>query len=175
LTRRRKDVFSVTVPKDFGDQKLVWTVVNHGKPEKVTGVLDRVWMIDRKYTTRTADINNPYSNFPPEIKLAPTLSTSTSHAADLKFDAKDDGRPIRNGKPVGMTFAWGKYRGPGTVTFEPQQGKVLEGQASAKASFSAPGDYVLQVVVDDGSGENAGNFGYHCCWTNGQVKVTVSQ
>jgi len=30
------------------------------------------------------------------------------------------------------------------------------------------------VVVDDGSGENAGNFGYHCCWTNGPVKVTVN-
>ena len=28
-------------------------------------------------------------------------------------------------------------------------------------------------MVDDGSGESAGNFGYHCCWTNAQVKITV--
>src|SRR5438128_1162605 len=35
------------------------------------------------------------------------------------------------------------------------------------------GDGILQAVVDDGSGESAGNFGYHCCWTNAQVKVSV--
>jgi len=28
-------------------------------------------------------------------------------------------------------------------------------------------------VVDDGSGEVAGNFGYHCCWTNVELTVTV--
>jgi hypothetical protein len=32
---------------------------------------------------------------------------------------------------------------------------------------------MLQAVVDDGSGELAGNFGYHCCWTNVEVTVTV--
>jgi hypothetical protein len=42
------------------------------------------------------------------------------------------------------------------------------------ASFSEPGDYVLQVVIDDGSGESAGNFGYHCCWTNVEVQVHVT-
>ncbi len=30
------------------------------------------------------------------------------------------------------------------------------------------------AVVDDGSGESAGNFGYHCCWTNVQVTVNVT-
>src|SRR5580692_13217830 len=29
--RRHKDVFAVVVPKDFGDQKLTWTIVNHGQ------------------------------------------------------------------------------------------------------------------------------------------------
>jgi hypothetical protein len=29
--------------------------------------------------------------------------------------------------------------------------------------------------VDDGSGEAAGNFGYHCCWTNVQSKITVKK
>ena len=41
------------------------------------------------------------------------------------------------------------------------------------ATFSEPGDYVLQVVVDDGSGESAGNFGYHCCWTTKEIKVAA--
>jgi hypothetical protein len=175
LKRRHKDVFAVVVPKDFGDKTIVWTIVNHGKSEKVTGTLDRVWLIDRKYTTRNATIESPYSNLPPEVVLPATLTGSTSAPLDLSIEAKDDGRPVRNGKPIGMSFSWGKFRGPGKVTFEPSEGNVENGKASSKASFSEPGDYILQVVVDDGSGENAGNFGYHCCWTNGQVKVTVNR
>src|SRR5260370_22038450 len=50
--RRHKDVFAVMVPKDFGDQKLIWTIAVHGQVAKVTGTLHRVWMIDGKYTTR---------------------------------------------------------------------------------------------------------------------------
>jgi hypothetical protein len=59
------------------------------------------------------------------------------------------------------------------VVFSPAQTKLIDGKASATATFSQPGEYLLQAVVDDGSGELAGNFGYHCCWTNAQVKVTV--
>jgi hypothetical protein len=173
--RRHKDVFAVVVPKDFGDQKLIWTVGVHGQVAKVTGTLDRVWMIDRKYTTRTANIQNPYSNLPPDVTLTPTAHAQTSVPLELALEAKDDGRPIRDGKPIGMTFAWAKYRGPGQVMFEPPKGKVVDGKATAKARFSEPGDYILQLVVDDGSGENAGNFGYHCCWTNRQVKVAVDR
>jgi hypothetical protein len=87
--------------------------------------------------------------------------------------ATDDGLPKRGGKPVGMTVVWAKYRGPGAVVFDPAQAKIVDGKAEAKANFSEAGEYILQAVVDDGSGELAGNFGYHCCWTNVEVKVTV--
>jgi hypothetical protein len=74
-----------------------------------------------------------------------------------------------------MTIAWGKYRGPGNVTFDPVEAKIVDGVAEARATFSAPGEYILQAVVDDGSGELAGNFGYHCCWTNAQAKIVVKE
>src|SRR5436853_3025657 len=45
--RRHKDVFSVRVPKDFGDRTLVWTVRAHGQEQKVVGTLKPVWQIDR--------------------------------------------------------------------------------------------------------------------------------
>jgi hypothetical protein len=61
------------------------------------------------------------------------------------------------------------------VTFSLSQVKLVNGRGSTVVSFSEPGDYVLQTVVDDGSGESAANFGYHCCWTNAQVKVTVGK
>ena len=73
-----------------------------------------------------------------------------------------------------MTVLWAKYRGPGDG--DVQRAAVAHRRRQvlhASASFSEPGEYVLQAVVDDGSGESAGNFGYHCCWTNAQVKITV--
>ena len=172
--RRHKDIFSVTVPKDFGDQKLVWTLTVHGQTMQVPGTLNPVWIIDRKYTTRGANIENPYSNTPPVVRVDPLETTiGNRDALSLMLSATDDGRPMRNGKPVGMTMDWVKYRGPGDVKFSPARAKLDGGKGATTASFSEPGEYVLQTVVDDGSGEVAGNFGYHCCWTNVEVKVTV--
>jgi hypothetical protein len=172
--RRHKDIFSVTVPKDFGDQQLQWTLTVHGQTAKVIGTLSRVWMIDRKYTTRGANIENPYSNTPPVVSVDPLEKTiGKSDSLSLTVAATDDGRPVRNGKPAGMSTEWVKYRGPGTVTFSSGKGKIEDGKAISTAKFSEAGEYILQLVVDDGSGEVAGNFGYHCCWTNTFVKVTV--
>lgn len=173
--RRHKDVFSVTVPKDFGDQTLIWSITAHGQASQVSATLNPVWMIDRKYTTRGADIKNPYSNTPPVVTLDSTEMTITLPASlTLSLSATDDGRPMRRGVPIGMIFEWAKYRGPGPVVFDPPKAKLVDGKGTSTARFSEPGEYLLQVVVDDGSGESAGNFGYHCCWTNAQVKVKVA-
>ena len=73
-----------------------------------------------------------------------------------------------------MTVFWAKFRGPGAVKFSaPAMRSWPTARRRRRRRFSEPGEYVLQAVVDDGSGESAGNFGYHCCWTNAQVKVTV--
>jgi hypothetical protein len=172
--RRHKDIFSVTVPKNFGEQKLIWTLTVHGQTAQVTGTLNPVWIIDRKYTTRGANIENPYSNTPPVVTVDPMEKTiAQADSLTLAVAATDDGRPQRNGKPIGITMEWEKYRGPGDVMFQPAKGKIEGGKGATVASFSEPGEYVLQLVVDDGSGEVAGNFGYHCCWTNVNVKVVV--
>ncbi len=171
--RRHKDAFKVVVPKNFGDQTLVWTLTSHGQTEKVVATLKSVWMIDRMRTTRGGNIETINSNTPPVVHVEPIASISADGVAALNVSATDDGLPLRNGRPIGMTVEWAKYRGPGAVTFAPAKTKIADGKASAKASFSEPGEYILQAVVDDGSGELAGNFGYHCCWTNVEVKVVV--
>jgi hypothetical protein len=174
LIRRHKDVFKVVVPKDFGEQKLVWTVTAHGQTQQVVGTLQPVWMIDRLRTTRGGNSERVNSNTPPVVSVEPSSSTVAGDGAlTLTVSATDDGLPVRAGKPVGMTAMWGKYRGPGAVVFVPASAKIVDGRAVTTASFSEPGEYMLQVVVDDGSGELAGNFGYHCCWTNVEVKVSV--
>jgi hypothetical protein len=174
MVRRHKDVFKVVVPKDFGDQKLVWTLGAHGQTAQVAGTLKPVWMIDRLRTTRGGNSERVDSNAPPQVKISQVEQTiSGPGSVTLSLSATDDGLPARAGKPVGMTFAWSKYRGPGSVAFNPARANIIDGKATTTAHFSEPGEYVLQVVVDDGSGESAGNFGYHCCWTNEQAKVLV--
>jgi hypothetical protein len=172
--RRHKDVFRVGVPADFGDQKLVWTLTAHGQTYQVAGTLNRVWMIDRKFTTRGGNIEKSTSNTPPVVSVdAPHQTISAPGSVTVAVSATDDGLPKRQGKTVGMTVFWSKYRGPGAVVFDPARARIVNGKALATATFSEPGEYILQAVVDDGSGEVAGNFGYHCCWTNTEVSVTV--
>jgi hypothetical protein len=48
---------------------------------------------------------------------------------------------------------------------------AASGKATTTATFSEPGEYVLRVVANDWSGD--GGRGAQCCWTNGQVKVSV--
>ena len=172
--RRHKDVFKVVVPKDFGDQRLIWFLTAHGKTEQVAGSLKPVWMIDRNRTTRGGNSEQINSNTPPVVQVeTPEATLDAPGTLRLNISATDDGLPARGGKPVGLTASWAKYRGPGAVRLAPAQSKLIDSRASVSATFDAPGEYVLQVVVDDGSGELAGNFGYHCCWTNAQIKVTV--
>jgi hypothetical protein len=174
LVRRHKDAFKVVVPKDFGEQQLVWILTAHGQAQRVVGTLKPVWMIDRLRTTRGGNSERVDSNTPPVVQVEPSSpATAGSSALMLTVSATDDGLPARAGKPIGMTAMWGKYRGPGAVVFDPASAKVVDGRAVTTASFGVPGEYILQVVVDDGSGELAGNFGYHCCWTNVEVKVSV--
>lgn len=174
--RRHKDVFRVVVPKDFGDQKLMWTLNAHGQKAQVTATLNPVWQIDRLHTTRGGNSENISSNTPPAVTVQPAeLTLSNPASIILNVSATDDGLPKLNGKSVGMTVLWSKYRGPGPVVFNPATAKLADGKSATTANFSEPGEYILQAVVDDGSGEAAGNFGYHCCWTNAQVKVTVNK
>src|SRR2546426_789762 len=171
VTRRHKDVFKVTVPKDFGDKTLVWKLNAHGQAQQVVATLKPVWQIDRLRTTRGGNSEKISSNLPPDVNVFVTNQTAST--ATLTVMAKDDGLPVRRGQPVGMTVLWAKYRGPGTVSFTDAQRKLIDGKATTTATFSEPGEYILQSVVDDGSGESAGNFGYHCCWTNTQAKLTI--
>jgi hypothetical protein len=173
VPRRHKDVFRVVVPKDFGNQMLVWKLSAHGQTQQVVATLKPVWQIDRQRTTRGGNSEKISSNLPPVVTVQAPPTVAASSSTTLALAATDDGLPKRRGESVGMTVLWAKYRGPGDVRFSSRSAKLENGRATTSASFSEPGEYILQAVVDDGSGESAGNFGYHCCWTNSQVKITV--
>jgi hypothetical protein len=80
-------------------------------------------------------------------------------------------------------ITWSKFRGPGDVTFAKEKpplektefaappGTAVTARFSTTATFSEPGEYILEVTANDWSGD--GGRGFQCCWTNAQVKVTV--
>src|SRR5262249_32222989 len=70
--RRHKDVFKVTVPKDFGDRSLVWKLTTNGHAEQVIATLKPVWQIDRLRTTRGGNSEKVSSNVPPVVAVTVT-------------------------------------------------------------------------------------------------------
>jgi hypothetical protein len=167
----QKSAFRIVVPRDFGEQRLTWTLTTHGKTESVVAWLDPRSIIDRRKTTIE---NTVGENLAPEVRVEPaTLTVGRNGQATITVFAKDDGLPVngRTKQPEGLTVQWRKYRGPasGRVTFMPPEARLADGTSSTAATFSEPGEYVLHAVVDDGS-RFAGTY---CCWISAEAKVTV--
>jgi len=195
LPGRNWGLFTIKVPADFGKNKLTWTIVANGQNMVIPATLHTDYEIS---PLMEASVGNT----PPVLRFeehgasaqGPVGITSSRNAKvgsplELAAWVEDDGKlttssgaPPRNlGAPV--TLRWGKYRGPGEVTFSNARpavekstggspGVPFAGKAATSATFSAPGEYVLHLPLNDYSGE--GGQGFQCCWTNGQVKVTVA-
>jgi hypothetical protein len=184
LPRRQTGVFTVVVPKDFGTRKLTWTIVAHGQSNSVPGHLRPEWEIDALKETTSG-------NTPPAIAFeangktgqgpgGPTTTATVmpGQPATLTVWATDDNVRKREaegraGPAVGVI--WSKYRGQGTVTFDPADPKIQDGKATTTASFGSPGEYVLRVLAWDASGSQGTIMagGFQCCWTNGYVRINV--
>ena len=170
LVNRQKRVFTVIVPKDFGNQTLVWTLISRGSTEAVPGKLSPILEIDTK---KDGD------NAAPTIALgldqtirASQQVTLTARVTSGKASGRGDtGRRARGSR---LTVSWRKYRGPGTVTFANAAPAVTDGQAVTSATFSEPGVYVLHAIADEGSmSDSSGIPGFMCCWTNAQTTIIV--
>jgi hypothetical protein len=190
LTRRRWGIFTITVPKDFGTKKLTWTLIVNGKTAEVPVGLDTLWELN--------PFQDATGNTPPFIGFAqsgPFVQGPRGHTQELSgvmpnpvpltLWVADDASVIPGAtrpKTPAVTLTWGKYRGPGDVTFANERPLVenaevkmekaaFSGRASTTATFSEPGDYVLNVVANDWTGD--GGRGFQCCWSNAKVKVSI--
>jgi hypothetical protein len=192
LPRRQWGVFTVTVPQNFGTEKLTWTIIANGQATSVPAHLDARWEISPFFDVGVGNTpplisfedGGPSVQGPQGMSIA--LATTLRNPVALNLWVADDAKTFQGGKPPDsqpVTVTWSKFRGPGEVKFannkpevEKAMGKwkpapVFSGKATTTATFSEPGEYVLRVVANDWSGDGGG--GFQCCWTNGEVKVSV--
>jgi hypothetical protein len=193
LTGRQWGLFTVTVPGDFGQQRLTWTIVANGQRLSIPFYLHPDYEIS---PLREAAVGNtpPVLAFEPggrsvQGPLAMTIARGTTVTTplllttwvsdDIKFTFSSGLRPRNFDNPVAVT--WMKYRGAGAVAFDnpvptlervAAGGGAYNGKATTTVRFSAPGDYMLHVTVNDLSGQ--GGDGFQCCWTTALVKVSVA-
>jgi hypothetical protein len=83
-----------------------------------------------------------------------------------------------NAPPADIRVFWHKHRGPGDVTYDTDEIRLLNKgdaklvlEAKTNAYFSEPGEYILRARVNDQSGDGGG--GDQCCWTIGLVRVNI--
>jgi hypothetical protein len=174
---RERGAFAIRVPKGFeGD--VVWTLTHNGVTYSVPGRATSDYY-KLSYTPQAAGSMMPIVRFaadgPPSngregVTFGP-LTVAVGTALDIRVWMEDRGER----KPIPVSMTWVKHQGPGEVTFTPKTAKTAAGGGDATTSvrFSAPGEYMLRVRVDN-FGITDSAMGQQCCWSNGYVKVTVT-
>jgi hypothetical protein len=187
LPRRNRYLFRVKVPRDFGKNELIWTITSHGKTERAYATLRPEYVMDNHIIMTNNGVRNIDSdqNKPPVVRLEGDTHRTVKAGDPLTLTAvvSDDGVPKprrateRRRRTLGLRAAWFVYRGAGKVTFDPEQFKVYpdlrsnspftpgwtpppwpeDGKISVKATFSAPGIFVLRLMAHDGALDSTQN------------------
>jgi len=186
--RRQRGVFVVKLAKDAGNRRVTWTLSVRGQTASVPANLGELYNID-------ALKSDGLNRIPPGLKLEaaqpmvvgpagtrtalktvlPNPVTLNSWVVNTETglsgqSGQSEARPRSH-----VTVTWSKYRGPGTVTFASRTLTVNPTDtATTTATFSAPGPYMLRVLVMGDEMANPTAQTYQCCWTNGYVEVDVA-
>jgi hypothetical protein len=156
--RRKRDLFEFTAGIDLlrrinvnltGSTKISGVTI---APSSINPALRSYWVTDRRVDNQTDPFENDGllyeivaiplgGNGRPFVDAGPpqTLQWPTNTASLAGF-VNDDGHPY---PPSVVLSLWAKLSGPGSVSF----GNT--GAPNTTATFSAPGEYVLQLVGDD--------------------------
>ena len=195
LASRQWGVFSIRVPADFGSKKLTWTLVANGQTNTITLHTQPEWVLEPFEDAASQNAppvvrlqpDGPAVSGPP-AGAAVSLTAAVGAPLALTAIATDEppklavanallvapgtGRGRGAGVPA-VSLGWSVFRGPGPVVFENPKPRVdpADRKASATATFSVPGDYILRLQANDSSGDGGG--GFQCCWTNLLVAVSV--
>ena len=181
--RRHFGAFTVTVPADFGDRDVVWTLRSAGQTLSVPGRLTSPsyelagWDFPGRTTVsplvRWAE-GGPVGRGPRGITGAALEArvgepVEVGAWVDRDADANEDERAIN--------IKWFKHQGAGEVVFAERISSVEQdawasgdARVATTATFSEPGEYLLRLLAFNVIRE----FEFQCCWTNGYLPVTVA-
>jgi hypothetical protein len=200
---RQFGMFTVTLPKDFGKQKLIWVLNTAGYNGSAWVNLAPDFVLSAAKSVEEAPDRS--FNVPPVFSVEPNGTTFTMPMANgtnrvtrtatagvpmpLEMYIQDDARystgtnaPMRNPPPV-VTLLVSKYRGPGKVTVAERK-PVVHASKGGKPFEPFEGNAATTVTFSE-AGEywlhvtandysGLGGGGSGCCWTTGVMKVVVS-
>jgi len=194
LPRRQWGIFTITVPKDFGDKQLTWRITANGKTSVIPLGLYSLYRLEP--LVDATDNTPPYIGFSDSGPFvngprgqSESITAKVATPLPLTVWVADDarnafpGRRSATNQPV-VRVHWIMFRGPGAAKFDksapqvetvelksPPPGTPFNGKATTTVTFSQPGSYILNVQADDSTG--GGPAGRQCCWSNAKVKVSV--
>ena len=94
-TRTQRNLFTVSVPKDFGKKEVIWTLTANGKTQKAFGWLQPEWEIDPAGGAATGGQTDPElkNNKPPTITVEAAATVAVGQTMPLNATVTDDGIP----------------------------------------------------------------------------------
>ncbi len=102
-TRFNRQLFSVTVPANWGQKEVIWTLVTNGRSERAVGWLRPDWEISPPGVGRGNDAGK---NDPPTLSLAGAPRVALPATLTLTATVTDDGLPApRNPRPAAAAAA----------------------------------------------------------------------
>jgi hypothetical protein len=179
---RQWGVFTIKVPKDFGNKVLTWTLIANGEKQSIPLALNKGYPIapfkelgmGNQPPVLSFAAGGPKFTGPP-VGNAAALTGRVAQPVAISVWAEDPKGPPEGGRGGSQvaSLSFHKFRGPGSVTFDKARVSVTKqgDMVTSNATFSEPGEYVVRVQANDESGEGGG--GFQCCWTNTYVKVTI--
>ena len=130
--RRHYGVFTVTVPADFGDRDIVWTLRVRGQTLSVPGHITSInyrlnaWMFPERRTTAPLlklNLAGPQGRGPAGIRAGPMEATVGRPLPLTVWTTRSD---IFPDETTPINVSWIKHQGSGNVTFEPQGGSSCD-------------------------------------------------
>lgn len=177
--RTNRNLFTVTVPKDWGNKELTWTITVNGKTEKAYGWLQPEWEIDPAGGASTGGRTDAEyrKNQAPVLNIENTATVTLPSPLTLTANVTDDGlpKPAAQRKPaIGQEtppLLQGGADAPVNVPQVAGRGRDRTGGAGPGATppaltvtwmvWRGPGAVVLQpqtAVVKDGKAQTTATF-----------------
>ena len=203
LTGKQWGMFVVRVPKDFGKNKITWTLVANGQTTVIPAGLHPDYEISPLVSSASVVGAPEEGDTPPVLRfeekgpsvqgpLGMIVERTATMSKPLAVTAwvADDGKLFTNSGVVpaflrsrpAVSLRWSKYRGPGTVTFNkdrpeiqktPCEQKGMTFCGSATTTVTFGTPGDYTLHVVANDLSGDGGDGFQCCWTTAHVRVSV--